>query len=149
MLILDNRDFNLCLQWIASGANCVFNWECVFLACLRFQWFLSLMDAVVVCFFCLSGVSMMSSFTSASSCGSGSFFRRSSGVVNITHGMVVVSMEIFSLFTLLFQWFLNFMNAIICSVDWAVIKQMFMVSMISWFVSALSRFNNFFLLWMQ
>ena len=65
----------------------------VFCACLRCQGFLPLMGAVVVCVFCLSGVSIISSFTSASSYGSRSFFRRSSGDVNITHGMDVVSME--------------------------------------------------------
>ena len=134
---------------LSSGESRVLNWDYVFLACLRFQWFRSSMDAAFVCLFCLSGVSMISSFTSVSSYGSRSLFRRSSGVVNITHGMVVVSMEIFSLFTLLFKWFLYFMDAIICFVGWAVFKKVFMVSMISWFFSALSSFKKIFLLCMQ
>ena len=70
-----------------------------------------------MCFVCLNGVSMNSSFTLASSYRSRHFFRRSSGVVNITHGMVVVSMEHPPSLHFVIQIILYSMDAIFSFVD--------------------------------
>ena len=101
--------------------------------CLWFQWFLA--------FSLRSMVSMVSSFQACSD-----FFLCLSGVITITHDMVVVLMGKSSFFicALWFQWFLRFLDAVISSFVWAVLKKVCMVWMISSFLYALYGFKFFF-----
>ena len=67
--------------------------------------------------------------------GGSRFFRRSSGVVHITHGMVVVLMENILSLRSMVQMISFCMDAIFSSFVKAVFKKVFMVSMTSWFSS--------------